>query len=166
MAIDRHRSNSTSGRTIFWRLRFDWRGHEFETCSDLIAHDYMRRWRFIVPWKCLRVHHILRSDGDRHFHDHPMDFKSLVLWGGYVEHTPNAPPRVCRPGSIVRRRAEDLHYLKLLGKSAWTILVTGPFRREWGFQTEDGWIPARDYDAYLERKRANGLSVVKSEANS
>ena len=115
----------------------------------------MRRWRFIAPWKCLRIHHILRSDSDRHFHDHPMDFTSLVLWGGYIEYTPNAMPRTCRPGTIVRRKAEDLHYLKLIGKSAWTILFTGPFRREWGFQTEDGWIRASEYDAYIEQKRSS-----------
>ena len=147
------RSNSTDGRTIYWRLRGRGLFEGFEVTSDLIAHDYMRRWRLITPWICFRLHHILRSDSDRHHHDHPMDFVSFILRGGYVEYTPDKEPRVCKPFRFVFRRAEDLHFIKLRGRSAWTFLITGPFRREWGFQTEDGWIIAREYDAYLASKR-------------
>lgn len=151
--------SETAGRTIYHKWQFgDW-GYT----SDLIAHDYMRRWILRTPWKIYRLHHILRSDADRHFHDHPMDFTSIILWGGYVEHTPNNPPRECRPGDVVHRRAEDLHFLKLRGRSAWTVLIAGKYRRPWGFQTEDGWVEANDYDAYLAKKRASGQppQVVK-----
>jgi hypothetical protein len=144
------KSGFTEGRKIFryWR----WRGFSFK--SDLIAHDYMRRWVLQTPWFMLRLHHILRSDVRDYFHDHSMDFVSLVLRGGYVEYMPDGS-RVCKPGSIVRRRAEDLHYLELLKDSAWTLLVTGQYRRDWGFQTEDGWIAAGKYDAW-KRSKKNG----------
>src|SRR6266478_4256458 len=33
------------------------------------------------------LHHIMRSDYDRAMHDHPWSFKSILLWGGYREHT-------------------------------------------------------------------------------
>lgn len=112
----------------------------------------MRRWVLKTPWFLLRLHRIMRSDNDRHFHDHPFDFMSFILRGGYVEYTPGNPFRVCLPGSIVRRRAEDLHYLKLIGNSAWTFLITSPYHRDWGFQTEDGWIKADKYDAYIASK--------------
>jgi len=144
--------SETAGRTIY----HNWRLGDWGYTSDLIAHDYMRRWILRTPWKIFRLHHILRSDADRHFHDHPMDFTSFILAGGYVEYTPNNPPRVCYPGDVVRRKAEDLHFLKLRGTSAWTFLITGPYRRSWGFQTEDGWIAASEYDDYLAKKRANG----------
>jgi hypothetical protein len=148
MDDDKRVGHETAGRAIYWRWRF-W---GFEISSDMIAHDYMRRWRLVTPWGCLRVHHILRSDRDRHFHDHPMDFVSLILRGGYVEYQPNSQARVCRPGDVVVHRAEDLHFLKLRGNSAWTVLVTGPFRRTWGFATEDGWVAAGEYEAWKQKK--------------
>lgn len=150
--MSRRRGQETAGRKIFRRWRWKLFGFEFEYRSDLIAYDYMRRWLLRTPWKMFRLHHILRSDSDRHFHDHPMDFTSFILWGGYIEYTPNNLPRVCRPGDVVHRKAEDLHFLKLRGRSAWTFLITGPYRRDWGFQTEDGWISAGEYDAYIARK--------------
>src|SRR5258708_30113311 len=42
------------------------------------------------PWvpAALRLHHIVRADLDRHFHDHPSTFVSIVLRGG-VRRTPS-----------------------------------------------------------------------------
>lgn len=142
-------NGATDGRTIFRR----WRFFGFEYRSDLIAHDYMRRWMLKTPWGMLRLHHILRGDEGKHFHDHPMDFTSLILKGGYTEYCPGQEPRRCLPGDVVSRKAEDLHYLKLIDSSAWTLLVTSLFRREWGFSTEDGWVIAGEYDAWRKARR-------------
>ena len=78
--------------------------------------NYMRRWIARCPWFTLRLHNILQSDEGRDHHDHPFDFTSLILRGGYVEHRPGCdcftPDEQlgrlteCRfygPGSIVRR---------------------------------------------------------------
>lgn len=142
------KSGATEGRILFRR----WRLGGFEWRSDIIAKDYMRRWTFTTPWGMLRPHHILRSDDRAHFHDHPMDFTSFILKGGYIEHRPGCEPVRHEPGSIVRRRAEDLHALELLERDAWTFVVAGPIRREWGFQTEDGWVVAGLYDAWKRAK--------------
>lgn len=151
------KSGATEGRILYrrWRLPFG-----FEWRSDLIAHDYMRRRTLSTPWGAIRIHHILRSDQREHFHDHPFDFTSLILAGGYVEHRPGMEPRTCRPGSVVRRRAEDLHALELIGKSAWTIVVTGPIRRDWGFMTEDGWVPASQYDEWKRKRFRRSCKVL------
>jgi hypothetical protein len=143
------KTGSTAGRVVYnrWRWRF-----EIEYVSDLISADYMRRWQLRVPQGALRLHHILRGDMDRDCHDHPMDFTSLVLSGGYIEHTPDKEPRKFLPGDVNRKRAEDLHRLELIGDDAWTIVLAGPFRRDWGFETEDGWVVAGDYDAYKVKK--------------
>lgn len=139
----------TDGRLLYRR----WRLGGFEYRSDLISHDYMRRWTLTTPWGAIRLHHILRGDHDRHFHDHPMDFVSLILRGGYIEHRPEGrESRRCTPGMIVIRRAEDLHRLSLLGTDAWTIVLTGPLRRPWGFLTEDGWIVAGAYDKWKRER--------------
>ena len=123
--------------------------------SLLLPHDhipgpngtiYMRRyylWRSKTGGRWVRIHEILLSDEDRHFHDHPWDFTSFILSGGYTEHTPNGTT-VHRPFSLIRRKAEDLHKLELTGP-AWTFVVTGDKRRDWGFQTENGWIHWEKY---------------------
>lgn len=158
----KHRSGATAGRVLYRR----WRLGVFEFRSDLIARDYMRRWTLTTPWGMLRLHHILRSDARDHYHDHPMDFTSLILRGGYVEHRPDHEPQRYLPGDVVRRRAEDLHYLELIGDSAWTFLVTGPIRREWGFQTEDGWIVAGEYDGWKALRELAKVRVPGMEAAS
>lgn len=62
--------------------------------SDIHINDnvYMRRWRFLrrKNWG-VRVHHILRPDADRELHDHPFDFTSIILSGGYWEYRPPSP---------------------------------------------------------------------------
>lgn len=127
-----------------------------ETKWALYAHhlgDYMRRWILRTPWGTLRLHNILRSDEDRHLHDHPFDFTSLLLTGGYTEeaYTESTPsfdnsrtaktwPRF----SIVRKQAEEAHRL-IVDKPLWTFVVSGPKRRSWGFHTEKGWVHHREY---------------------
>jgi hypothetical protein len=148
--VKRHLSGETEGRIVYRRLKLPL---GFEYRSDLIVRDYMRRWTLYWPsGRMWRLHHILRSDNREHFHDHPMDFTSFILKGGYVEHRPGRPSVAYHSGSVVRRQAEDLHALELIGKSAWTFVVAGPVRRDWGFATEDGWVKAGDYDAWKANK--------------
>jgi hypothetical protein len=121
--------------------------------------DYMRRWIFRTPWGTIRLHNIRKSDEGRDFHDHPFDFTSIILRGGYREHRPGCyceallralrmrPVRgICQTydaGSVVRRKAEELHRLETDG--AWTLVFTGPYLRSWGFQTSEGWVDHKDY---------------------
>jgi hypothetical protein len=133
--------------------RWSWRGWGYR--HDLIDRDYMERWTLTTPLGQIRLHNILRSDNDRHHHDHPFDFVSLILSGGYLEHRPNKPVRICLPKTLVWRRAEDLHFLKLLGGCpAWTLVLAAPKRRSWGFATEEGWVDARDYDEWMAMREA------------
>jgi hypothetical protein len=54
------------------------------SCGD----PYLIRWSFFdVFGYSLKLHIILRSDDDRTLHDHPWTFLSLMLKGGYWEHT-------------------------------------------------------------------------------
>ncbi len=141
---------------------------------------YMERWVLSTRYGALRLHHILRSDGDRDLHDHPFDFWSLLLTNGYTEVAPggfdNVSPRPApsAPGkivlgrelpdvskwwprfSVVRKKAEDLHRLELTAGPVWTLVWSGPVRREWGFQTPDGWIAHDRYDLYKRLKADPG----------
>lgn len=135
---------ATEGRKVFRRCRI----FDLEYRSDIIGGDYMRRWTLRSPLGMLRLHHILRSDDDRDFHDHPMDFVSLILWGSYIEHLPDGRSETYRPGFLNIKQAEDLHRLELKSRSVWTFVVAGPIRRRWGFMTSDGWIDASKYDEW------------------
>lgn len=129
MSVTRWAKQSGEDRTGFRAYRND-------------IGDYMQRWILQTRWGTLRLHRILRSDNAEALHDHPWDFWSLLLSGGYLEVTP-AGERWCPRFSLVRRQAEDLHRL-VLTRPVWTLVWTGPLRRKWGFQTETGWVYWRD----------------------
>lgn len=66
----------------------------------------------------LKLHVILRSDDDRALHDHPWTFLTLMLAGGYYEHTFTKIKGVMkktwvRPGSLRLCRAPHAHRLEL-----------------------------------------------------
>lgn len=85
---------------------------------------------------------------------------TVVLKGGYWEHSPvfnNDGKKIADfqtwrgPGSIIKRKAGEYHWLELEeGTSATTLFFMGPQQREWGFlvQTKKGlhrWIKWTDY---------------------
>lgn len=113
----------------------------------------------------LFLHNIRRSDNDRHLHDHPWDFTTRILAGGYMEQLSSDMPkwypseagqyvtqwRVLQRGDTASNPAEHSHKVHLFhdsdGKpiSTWTLVKAGAARRIWGFITEDGWVDWRTY---------------------
>lgn len=112
-------------------------------------------WRLhVARVKALRLlpgvylHWFLRSDDDRALHDHPWASCSVILRGRYVEHTIAAGGiegrEVLEEGAVrVRWSGAFAHRVELLeGESAWTLFLTGPQYRAWGFHCPKvGWIP-------------------------
>lgn len=125
-----------------------------------VARDYMHR-TFIIPrnpWFNIYFHKFVGSDGPA-MHDHPWWSVSVILWGRYVEHTYSEPwtcsiPR--KAGDITFRSARQLHRIELITPT-YTLFITGPIRRRWGFQCPNGWV---DFKVYLDRigddRLANG----------
>lgn len=127
---------------------------------------YMDRWYILVFPRLfsIRIHHIMLPDMDRWPHDHPWSFLSIIVRGGYLERWCGAedfklfagePSSIKRGLAIwsgyktkhVRRlsfhRNTDLHKIvkfKRAERGAWTLIFTGPERREWGFMTDQGWV--------------------------
>lgn len=114
----------------------------------------------IGKWVCARIHHTLRSDDDRHLHDHPAWSLSIVLSGGYLEVMPRDPRqhpsldrtqftlRWCGPGKVVFRRANARHRLIVTpGYEPWSVFVMGAKRNTWGFYTPIGKIPWQYYSS-------------------
>jgi hypothetical protein len=116
----------------------------------------------------VRIHHILRSDDDRAFHDHPWPYLTVVLRGGYWEIRPTyddsglymGNERVWHgPGSILWRPANSWHRLELPeGETAWTLFTTGRHQQTWGFMRKpDVKMPYKEYLA-----EASTLTAVQA----
>lgn len=120
------------------------------------------------------LHWFPRGDDDQSLHDHPFDFVSEIVQGGYIEHLP-APHWLAHnpipgrglgpkwdevaigrfPGAVIEHRAEDLHCVGRvlqaaivagIGGGCWSRVRTGPKRRQWGFHPyAKRWISARDF---------------------
>lgn len=131
---------------------------------------YLVRLRILEsPWFGIYLHRFNLPDPRPTLHDHPWNFRSLVLRGGYVEATAysaartdsrpvNSDPawpattygehgawRTLRKGSVNRKRAEDVHTIvHLLRVPTWTLMLVGRRRRVWGYLDRDGTWTAFD----------------------
>jgi hypothetical protein len=126
------------------------------------------RLRWLLP--LMRFHIIHREDQDRDPHDHPWEFRSLILDGSYAEERwkvqrfeggfcfdPRDP--LCQPwrhlegvftrrqGTSYRMGTGDFHMIVHIFRGPVTTLcILGRKQADWGFLTENGEkVPWRDY---------------------
>lgn len=118
----------------------------------------------LTPWQWwpfktrIYLHVFSRPDEDRVFHDHPWDFRTIVLFGGYDEESHQLNPHretrgdddVMRPtptGKVIPdtlgflsmrwRPATHAHRItRLHTRKVVTLILRGDRRRNWGF-----WCP-------------------------
>lgn len=111
-----------------------------------VKQPYLKRW-YIIPRNTffnIYLHQFLRDDDDRALHDHPSDNLSIILRGSYIEHLTRGA-KVRDVGDVVRRYATTPHRISLVSKTCWTLFLTGPRKRVWGFHCPKGWIPWIDF---------------------
>lgn len=124
---------------------------------DLIIGDrYLRRW-YILPRNRvfnIYVHQYVGSDDDRAMHDHPWWSFSILLKGELLEHDKGGV-MLLKAGDIRLRSAKYAHRLELITGTAWTLFITGPKVRDWGFHCPKGWRHWREYT-----QEAPGLSGI------
>jgi hypothetical protein len=117
---------------------------------------YLRR-HWLIPRNRVfnvYVHEFLRSDDDRALHDHPWLFNaSWLIDGEYTEHIPGGL-RFRKAGDIVLRLGPAPHRVELWDSMltsepmpCWTVFLTGPRIREWGFHCKRGWIHWKRFTA-------------------
>ena len=127
----------------------------------------MRRW-WLIPrnrYFNIYLHHFMRSDDDRALHDHPWWNLSILLHGRYLEHTISAGGinvlTERRSGDFKFRHAGAAHRIELLKEEVWvdrylgtktakevpcwTLFITGPRLRDWGFHCPRGWVPWQEF---------------------
>jgi hypothetical protein len=119
---------------------------------------YLCRW-FLTPWSGNKrgiakllpnvyLHLFLRSDADFALHDHPWANLSILLDGTYVEHTIRNGGVHIRTrrfaGDMKARRASAAHRIEIVAP-CWSLFLTGPTVRDWGFHCPQGWRHWKDF---------------------
>ena len=138
---------------------------DFIIGADHPEGAYLERW-YVIPRNPLfnvYLHRFLRDDEDRALHDHPWASVSLSLSGVLAEvfraRRGGEEKRVIVPGSLVIRGARFAHRLILRDDLAgtyggcWTLFLTGPRVRAWGFLCPQGWVHWRRFTAPSDRGR-------------
>ena len=143
-------------------------------------NPYMLRW-WVIPrnrFFNIYLHKILRSDDDRALHDHPWWNVSFLLKGGYLEVMPyfsgirghisadlpyGQRRKIRRRFSFVFRRAEAAHRRELIEAApCWSLFITGPKIREWGFYCPKRWRHWKDFVAITPGGNEIGKGCAES----
>lgn len=112
---------------------------------------HFRRW---LLWKGkdgsqVYLHQICRHDEDAHEHDHPWDFKTTILSGGYVERS-GGLVRWLFPGDSLSRKAAETHKILHVSPNTFTLVRVSKAYRMWGYDVDGTWV---DHETYRSMKR-------------
>ncbi len=129
---------------------------------------HFRRYRlFWTPWLAIYIHRIYKSDEDLHPHNHPWNFISFILSGGYTEScysqrfTPFIPFG-CSVDTIetsqqtltvydsVKRTRDQYHHITLISPTTSLVLTWGKWEK-CGYLVDSKFV---DFEEY--RKIKNG----------
>ena len=128
--------------------------------------DYLYRWWVIPRNKYFNIYlHKVVGDDEPFFHDHPWNSVGIILKGEYVEWTPYEQNRFHKlkrkltnaafsietlsQGNIKYRDITYAHYLTVskpddrwyegkVYEPVWSLFITGPKKRDWGFYNKQG----------------------------
>lgn len=141
-------SNPPQDAKLFTRLRRLWEQNRprlvWGQDLGIPSCPYLQRWILCLGLFSLRLHRWRASDDERAFHDHPWWFLTLVLRGGYVDVSPSGEDRL-RPGSWRFRPALHRHTVRVDPGGAWTLMLTGPDLRRWGFYARNRFYSVQQY---------------------
>lgn len=128
---------------------------------------YMYRWTMIdTRWGKVYLHKFVGDDWSYDLHDHPKRFISIGLYGSYLEETP-INPNFC--GSLTTRRRyrapwirsfppEHKHRITTPFGHCWTLVIVGPWERDWGFWHDGKFMRWDEYvsgkDGIAEKMKA------------
>ena len=135
--------------------------------GDRPGYVYLRRWRiFQCPLFAIYLHQIWEADtqGGKVVlpHNHPANFKILILKGGYEECVYPEPAKqpkrfyqsIRAQGSWRRMGTNEAHYIKeLLRVPTWTLVFVGKRLPTWYFFQENGVrIDWKDYERHAVKE--------------
>lgn len=116
---------------------------------------HFKRWEILkTPWGSIWLHAIYKADTDKHLHNHPWDFTSVVLKGSYIEQTTLGNKRQY-PGKINVRNGAHYHkILEVESPVVYTLFFASKPKRQWGYRVVGKFV---DHITYRERKNKGEL---------
>jgi hypothetical protein len=114
---------------------------------------YLYRWTFLFFGYSIRLHHWIKSDDRRYFHDHSCDLISIIIKGYYYNVMPDEhgyPVRYLATAWRFRKmNVLQRHYLDIPKKGAWTIIFCSRPYHKWGFYVNNHkWRPWRYFHKF------------------
>jgi hypothetical protein len=104
----------------------------------------IRRTLFSCHRLSIKLHYVIKDDIGE-MHNHPWNYISIILWGGYKEQTyvsigsgcticTHTKTTIYKPLSVLIRKADRPHKLLLLkGKPCLSLIFTGRKVRKWDY---------------------------------
>lgn len=107
--------------------------------------------RYVFPFNIF-LHRIINSDLNN-LHDHPWNFRTLVLLGGYWDCTEEGKVWI-GPFNYKYYDAESFHRIELDKKTnyCWALIFPSKKIKDWGFKTKEGFI---QHDIFLKKSKKN-----------
>lgn len=122
---------------------------------------YMNRYWLVSPEQAaalncrpVRIHNILRKDHDRHPHDHPWSFISVILKGGYdeelLDEDGDKRHQIVAPGDSYCRQTGQYHRIvAITDEPVWTLCILDtPHPTGWGFLVDGKHVDSHTYLQY------------------
>ena len=124
---------------------------------------YLVRWVLNLGFCSFRLHHWLDSDDLRHKHDHAWWFITWVIKGWYNDIGDDETD-VMYTGKIRFRSANHRHCVEVK-EPTWTLLLTGPEKRKWGFWVNGKFKKANKYffEEGHHTKEGGSVRTIKKE---
>jgi hypothetical protein len=101
-----------------------------------IGEQFTRYQIFKSRWINVYLHELWAPAWHPECHDHPWGFLAILLWRGYLERIGTKDYRRW-PGSILVRSATFAHNVITPYGKSWSLILTGPRSRQWGFKPCD-----------------------------
>lgn len=116
---------------------------------------HFKRWEILkTRWGSIWLHAIYKADIDKHLHNHPWHFISIILKGSYKEITQKGIS-FQRPGKINIRNGENYHkILEVESKVVYTLFFATEPKRLWGYDVDGKFL---DHETYRELKNKGEL---------
>src|SRR5260370_40658584 len=94
-----------------------------------IGEKFTRYTLLKTPWFNVYLHQLSAPKWHSDCHDHPWSFVAILLWRGYLEMVGDKQFRRY-PGMVLYRPAEFAHNVITPYGTSWSVIFTGPKKRQ------------------------------------
>jgi hypothetical protein len=120
-----------------------------------VPTGYITRLHLVkTPWFAICLHWLNGPDPEPYLHDHPVDFLSIVLRGGYTESL-DSGLSIVYPGAVTLSHrvrlfnlvsCETKHRITQVEPNTLTLTFMGPKMQDWGFYLPSGRVSWQEYN--------------------